>query len=142
MKPLSLQILLHFTELNHQPFKMASLLLILSLAISQVSGLSITERSTEIEPLFVKMPGSDGQDSFVPYQRFNFSQWKPDGTLYEGVPMVEKQIVVNGETLTYQDFNISALTLEQFKTYIMSTPDFRDSHGNVVFSDESAQKYR
>jgi hypothetical protein len=141
MKLLSLQILFHFYELSHQPFKMINLL-ILSLAISQVSGLSITERSTVIEPLFVKTPGSDGQDSFAPYQRFNFSQWKPDRTLYEGVPMAEKQIVVNGKTLTYQDFNISALTLEQFKTYIMSTPDFRDSHGNIVFSDEAAQKYR
>jgi hypothetical protein len=141
MKPLSLQILFHFSGLNLQPFKMQHLL-ILCLAISQTYGLSLTERSTVVEPLFVKTRGSDSQDSFEPYQRFNFSQWKPDSTLYEGVLMVEKQTVVNGETLTYQDFNVSALTFEQFKMYIMSTPEFRDSDGNIAFSDKAAQEYR
>lgn len=117
-------------------------LLFLCLAISQAYGLSTSEGSTAIEPLFVKSQGPGGVDTFEPYQRFNLTQWKPDNTFYEGVPMVEKQTVVNGETLIYQDFNISALTLEQFKMYIMSTPDFRDSHGNILVSDEDSQKYR
>ncbi|EAU33988.1 predicted protein [Aspergillus terreus NIH2624] len=117
-------------------------LLFLCLGISQTYCLPTSDGSTATEPLFVKMQGPDGLDIFEPYQRDNLTQWKPDSTFYEGVPMVEKQTVINGETLIYQDFNISALTLEQFKKYIMSTPDFFDSHGSIIFSDEDAQAYR
>ncbi|KAL5365847.1 hypothetical protein BJX96DRAFT_182004 [Aspergillus floccosus] len=91
-----------------------------------------TNLRRRIEPLFVKTQGPDGLDIFEPYHRFNLTQWKPDSTFYEDVPMVEKKTVINGETLIYQDFNTSALTLGQFKKYIMSTPDFFDSHGSII----------
>src|SRR4051794_30441443 len=120
-------------------------LLVVSLAIGQIHGHPITGHFEGLEPyppLFVKALGQNNTPLFEPYDRFNYSHWKPDSSLYGDVLMVEKQTTVNGETITYQDFNISALTLEQFKQYIMSTPDFVNPDGSFIYSDLEAQKYR
>lgn len=120
-------------------------LLILSLAISQVYGLPATTSPEEAEPpetLFVGTLHENNQTALEPYNPLDHSLWKPDSSLYNGVPMVEKHIIVDGKNLTYQDFDIPALTLEQFKEHIMSTPQFFDSRGNFLYSSQDVQKYR
>lgn len=119
-------------------------LLAVALAVGQIHGLAVVPGALDLEappPLFVKTAGGDNNTAFERYERFNYAHWKPDDSLYEGVPMVEKQVIVNGETVTYQDFDLTALTLDQFKQYFISTPEFLNGNGELSHSDEEAQKY-
>jgi hypothetical protein len=111
--------------------------LILALAFGQVHGLApkVYERTPAASsPMFIK----DSNGEFKPYA----NEWKPDPSLYDGLPMVEKTTEVDGKLLVYQDFNISALSVEHFKTHYMNTPDFHDKDGNFIPSDEEVKAYQ
>ncbi|KAK1639683.1 hypothetical protein BDP81DRAFT_447323 [Colletotrichum phormii] len=80
--------------------------------------------------------------TYKPEEAFDYNKWTPDSALYEGLPMMDKQVQVDGKTLTYQDFNISALTTEQFKEHYMSLPEYFDSEGRFVPTDDEAKAYQ
>ncbi|KAL0931266.1 uncharacterized protein CTRU02_214001 [Colletotrichum truncatum] len=116
----------------------------LALALCQVHGFpTATSEATQeaSTPLFLKVINGSNE-SFEPYNPFDYQQWAPDGSLYADVPMLEKQMTVDGQQVTYQDFNISALSLEQFKEHFMGLPQFVDADGKFVPSDEEVKAYR
>ncbi|KAF5227619.1 hypothetical protein FANTH_14723 [Fusarium anthophilum] len=115
--------------------------LVLALAISQAHCLvtrAVQERSSPntTTPLYVK----DG-NGFKPYDAFDFKHWIPEPSFYNGLHMIETTIEVEGQKLTYQDFNMSSLSLEEFKTYVMNTESFQDASGKFLPTDAEAQAY-
>ncbi|GAB7336413.1 hypothetical protein MBLNU13_g09129t2 [Cladosporium sp. NU13] len=86
---------------------------------------------------------NDGKNgSFKPYEAFNYTDWLPDASLYSELPMVEKYMEVDGQQLTYQDFNVSALSVEQFKEHFMNLPQFFDGKGNLVPTVDAVKSYQ
>ncbi|KAF4974014.1 hypothetical protein FZEAL_9034 [Fusarium zealandicum] len=117
-------------------------LLVLALAFGQVDCLvARASRSTDnnAEKLFVK-DGKDG--SFKPYKSFDYKSWVPNTDLYNGIPMVEKTVMVKGEKLVYQDFNISALGEEDFKNHYMNLPEFHDAKGKFIPTNDQVKAYQ
>lgn len=116
--------------------------LVLALAISQAhclvaKAVQESPSSNTTTPLFVK----DG-NGFKPYDPFAFKDWAPEPSFYNGLHMIETTIEVDGQKLTYQDFNMSSLSLEDFKTHAMNTKDFRDASGKFLPSDEEVKAYQ
>ncbi|KZL82823.1 hypothetical protein CI238_11922, partial [Colletotrichum incanum] len=119
-----------------------SIFIVFALTFGQIYGhpaALATESQNVAAPLFVK--DSDGI-TFEPYDPLDYMKWIPDSSLNESLPMVQKHVTVDGNLLTYQDFNISALHLEQFKKHFMSTANFVDANGKLLVSDEEAQAYQ
>ncbi|WYZ35696.1 hypothetical protein EsH8_X_000343 [Colletotrichum jinshuiense] len=117
--------------------------LFLTLAIGQVHGLvapaAVDSAPNEATALFVK-DGSNG--TLKPYDAFDYPNWAPEASLYGELPMVEKHTVVDGKQLVYQDFNISALSADQFREHFMGQPKFYDSDGKFVPSAEEVKAYQ
>ncbi|CVK98898.1 uncharacterized protein FMAN_08381 [Fusarium mangiferae] len=116
--------------------------LVLALAISQAhclvaKAVQANTSSKTTTPLFVK----DGNE-FKPYDPFDFKDWAPEPSFYKGLHMIEKTIEVDGQKLTYQDFNMSSLSLEDFKTHVMNTEDFLDASGKFLPSNEEVKAYQ
>ncbi|KZL88270.1 hypothetical protein CI238_01229 [Colletotrichum incanum] len=119
-------------------------LFVLAMIFGQLQGqpveiLETTENA--ITPLFIKSLNDNGT-TFEPYDAFDYQTWTPDNSLYEDVPLLEYRVTVDGKQLIYQDFNISALNLEQFKEHYMGLPQFFDADGNFIPSVEEVQAYQ
>lgn len=118
--------------------------LVLALALGQVHGLVLDRAAAPTDgdntiPMYVK----DGKTGvFKPYQPFNYPDWVPDVSLYDELPMIGTTMTVDGKELVYQDFNISALSLEQFKQHFMNLPQFLDANGNFVPSTDEVKAYQ
>jgi len=124
---------------------MLSLFILLHLGIRIAHGYPSTAHSQSAETppsLFLKTLSEANETVFTPYKSLDYGQWKPDSTVYDGVPMVEKHAVVDGKNLTYQDFDIRALTTEQVKKYLKPTPEFFNSKGKPSYTLEDVEKYR
>ncbi|KAL0942933.1 uncharacterized protein CTRU02_200819 [Colletotrichum truncatum] len=113
---------------------------VLALAFGHLVAASEASPGSETQ-LFVKN-GNGNDASYEPWKAFDYESWTPDNSLYKDVPMVEKHTVIDGKDFVYQDFDISALSLDQFKEHVMATSDFRDDQGNLVSSDQGAQAYQ
>ncbi|KAI8237580.1 hypothetical protein K4K57_003051 [Colletotrichum sp. SAR 10_99] len=119
-------------------------LLSLALAISHVQARVVTRQDSNQDtrtPLFTKEVEGN-LTTYKPYDAFDYDHWTPEATLYDGVPMLEKQVTVDGKQLTYQDFNVSALTTEQFKTHYMNLPEYFDSKGNFIPTDAEVKAFQ
>ncbi|KAJ6046973.1 uncharacterized protein N7446_011807 [Penicillium canescens] len=124
---------------------MLSLFILLHLGVRIAHGYPspVHQQSAETAPsLFLKSLSESNETVFTPYKSLDYGRWRPDSTVYDGVPMVEKHAVVDGKNLTYQDFDIRALTTEQVKKYLMSTPEFFNSQGKPSYTLEDVEKYR
>ncbi|KAJ6045630.1 uncharacterized protein N7446_012494 [Penicillium canescens] len=124
---------------------MLSLIILLHLGVRIAHGYPSPARQqiAETAPsLFLKTLSESNETVFTPYKSLDYGRWQPDSTVYDGVPMVEKHAVVDGKNLTYQDFDIPALTTEQIRKYLMSTPEFFNSHGKLSYTLEDVEKYR
>ncbi|KAF5017595.1 hypothetical protein F66182_10459 [Fusarium sp. NRRL 66182] len=112
--------------------------LVFILVFGRAQGGVAEDLAKPATPLFVK----DGtKDGFKPYQAFNYPGWVPEPSFYEGLAMVEKTVEVDGQKLVYQDFNVSALGLEDFKAHFMGAEQFYDAKGKFMPSDEEAKAY-
>ncbi|KAJ6038897.1 uncharacterized protein N7446_014177 [Penicillium canescens] len=124
---------------------MLSLFILLHLGVRIAHGYPspVHQQSAETPPsLFLKSLSESNETVFTPYKSLDYGRWKPDSTVYDGVSMVEKHAAVDGKSLTYQDFDIPALTTEQIRKYLMSTPEFFNSHGKLSYTLEDVEKYR
>ncbi|KAF5574196.1 hypothetical protein FPCIR_13693 [Fusarium pseudocircinatum] len=115
--------------------------LVLALAISQAhclvtKAVQASASPNTTTPLFVK----DG-NGFKPYDAFDFEAWAPEPSFYKGLHMIETTIEVDGQKLTYQDFNMSSLSLEDFKTHVMNTENFQDASGKFLPTDAEVKAY-
>ncbi|KAL2882530.1 hypothetical protein SGCOL_002271 [Colletotrichum sp. CLE4] len=121
-------------------------LLSLALALGQVHGGVVARVDSSASSLegMSSLLERDAADlpTYKPEEAFDYNKWTPDSALYEGLPMMDKQVEVDGKTLTYQDFNISALTTEQFKEHYMSLPEYFDSEGKFVPTDDEVKAYQ
>ncbi|TDZ40501.1 hypothetical protein CTRI78_v010284 [Colletotrichum trifolii] len=106
-----------------------------------VARLDATQDTATPSPLFTK-ERQGNITTFKPYDVFDYNQWTPESTIYDGLNMVEKKITVDGKQLTYQDFNISALTLEQFKFHYMNLPEYFDAKGNFIPTQAEVKAYQ
>ncbi|KAK2757444.1 hypothetical protein CKAH01_05701 [Colletotrichum kahawae] len=119
-------------------------LLSLALAISHVQARVVTRLDSSQDtatPLFTKEVEGN-LTTYKPYDVFDYNHWTPESTLYDGLPMLEKQVTVDGKQLTYQDFNVSALTTEQFKTHYMNLPEYFDAKGNFIPTDAEVKTFQ
>ncbi|GAO17586.1 hypothetical protein UVI_02050700 [Ustilaginoidea virens] len=94
------------------------------------------------QSFFIKKGPGLGEDAFQEYDASDYSAWEPDPSIYDGVPMVVKKTVVDGKNLTYQDFDVEKLSLDQFKKHLMGADVFYDEHKRFLFNDADAEAYR
>ncbi|KAF4989618.1 hypothetical protein FDECE_14654 [Fusarium decemcellulare] len=116
--------------------------LIIALAFGQAHGLvakAVATPANTTIPMFIK-DSSSGK--FMPYDAFDYPKWVPQPSLYDGLPMVEKTIEVDGQTLVYQDFNISALGVGEFKAHYMNASEFYDANGKFIPSNGEVEAYQ
>ncbi|OHE90832.1 hypothetical protein CORC01_13876 [Colletotrichum orchidophilum] len=118
-------------------------LLSLALAFGQVHGgvVARVDSSPNAASSLLERDLESSLPAYKPEEFSDYHKWTPDSTLYEGLPLLEKQVTVDGKQLTYQDFNISALTTEQFKQHYMSIPQFFDSEGKFIPSGDEVESY-